>query len=1088
MPEANPQRRLVRASAGTGKTYALTTRYLALLRAGVDPSTILATTFTRKAAGEIFQRVLTRLAGAVLDDDQRTRLEAALRDDGLLYADAQRLSSVDCADMLTRLVDRLDRTAIGTLDGFFARLCGVFALDLGLPVDPTLTDDGSALAAELRESAIQAMLGQAADEGFAALLTLLRQLHHDTTKRSVTASLDGIFRGDADGLYTTFRQARASDTWPTLDPPGTLDDENLHRLAVQLAESKPQLPTTKAGRAHASWAKALGTALGHLHTHRWGALLGGGLVKAALADGTYYGQAMSPELRVLCEQAGRHALARLIETLNLQHRSAWRLLDHFADHFEHRCAEQHVLLFADLTDRLARHLRLLNPDSAHPTDPAVLRWRNELTYRIDGRIEHLLIDEFQDTSVDQFAVLHPIIDEITVDASSSRTLFVVGDAKQSIYGWRGGRVELFDTLVRQLEPAGLDQRVLDRSFRSSDGVLHPVNAVFGPLLETPAWEAHAQAKQRFAEDFRPHAAADPELPGEFRLITTPTSTTDDASTSTQDGDPDPSSAHAHEHGTAQHLQQLAERWPAASFGALVRTNAQANALLQACRRLGLPASGETGAALTDHPAVNAVLAAMTLADHPGDAIAAFHVAHTPLGPVLKLESDRPGNAQRVSRRIREELAARGYAAVVARWVAALAPACDAAGLRRLRQLVGLAERYRPAAILRPDAFVRFVRASRVEDPSTGRVRIMTVHRAKGLEFDAVVLPYLHDDQRFRPVLLEQRDGDTGPVTAVYRAGKRELREHLPELQALYAQAESRHAYEQLCTLYVALTRAKHATHVLTPPASHRDPRKSDSMLALLLHALVPDDRNLRSPQTTAYAHEHRGGADPYLSAKRPQQSGDPAPDTQARVWPARSQAKPDHPSSLAPSRPLEPEAPQSLAEQILGSPHPAERTAMLGGTRIHQAFRSIRFTDEDDRVIPETTPPDIADHVRHALAQPPIRDALARRGAQDLRRELPLSRLDDQGRIVHGVIDRLVWWSNTNGQALRAEVQDFKSDAPAADRDDDAGLTDWLEDRRARHEAQLEHYRHAAAAWLDLAPAQVEAALLFTSVGRVVRW
>src|SRR5262245_16751699 len=101
----------IRASAGSGKTHQLTNRYLALLAAGVDPESILATTFTRKAAGEILERVLGRLAEAAGDaqaaDDLDQQIGAAAR------------SRADFVALLRRMVQCLHRARIGTLDSFY---------------------------------------------------------------------------------------------------------------------------------------------------------------------------------------------------------------------------------------------------------------------------------------------------------------------------------------------------------------------------------------------------------------------------------------------------------------------------------------------------------------------------------------------------------------------------------------------------------------------------------------------------------------------------------------------------------------------------------------------------------------------------------------------------------------------------------------------------------------------------------------------------------------------------------------------------------------------------------------------------------
>ena len=116
--------RLISASAGSGKTYALTTQYLTLLRArhqevlsgradSLRLESLLAATFTRKAAGEIFDRILTRLAAGALHEPGLTDLRRALNDDTLL--------GEDCQDLLLSLCRSLHRVQVGTLDSFFQR-------------------------------------------------------------------------------------------------------------------------------------------------------------------------------------------------------------------------------------------------------------------------------------------------------------------------------------------------------------------------------------------------------------------------------------------------------------------------------------------------------------------------------------------------------------------------------------------------------------------------------------------------------------------------------------------------------------------------------------------------------------------------------------------------------------------------------------------------------------------------------------------------------------------------------------------------------------------------------------------------------
>ena len=118
---------LIRASAGTGKTFQLSNRYLGLMQAGAMPDQILATTFTRKAAGEILDRVVVRLAEAALNEPARRELAK--------WLSSPSLSQDRCHQLLQVLIRQLHRLKICTLDSFFAQLAGSFSLELGLPPD-----------------------------------------------------------------------------------------------------------------------------------------------------------------------------------------------------------------------------------------------------------------------------------------------------------------------------------------------------------------------------------------------------------------------------------------------------------------------------------------------------------------------------------------------------------------------------------------------------------------------------------------------------------------------------------------------------------------------------------------------------------------------------------------------------------------------------------------------------------------------------------------------------------------------------------------------------------------------------------------
>ena len=224
---------------------------------------------------------------------------------------------------------------------------------------------------------------------------------------------------------------------------------------------------------------------------------------------------------------------------------------------------------------------------------------------------------------------------------------------------------------------------------------------------------------------------------------------------------------------AQLIGELHAREPRASVGVLVRTNKVVSYIIAALRKLGIPASGEGGTPLTDAAPVNALLALLRLADHPGDRLARYHVAQTPVGEMLGYTSHQAGaEANRLARRIRGQLLRDGYGFTLDRWAKALAPSCNALERARLLQMVELGFQWDGDRTLRPGDFVRLVEKQRVEDPSGARVRVMTVHQSKGLQFDVVVLPNLYpslEKSGDRSPVVPLRDRSTGRVVKVYPA-------------------------------------------------------------------------------------------------------------------------------------------------------------------------------------------------------------------------------------------------------------------------------------------------------------------------------
>jgi superfamily I DNA/RNA helicase len=257
------------------------------------------------------------------------------------------------------------------------------------------------------------------------------------------------------------------------------------------------------------------------------------------------------------------------------------------------------------------------------------------------------------------------------------------------------------------------------------------------------------------------------------------------------------------------------------------------------RKFGVAASQEGGNPLTDSAAVELILSALMMSEHPGDKRWSFHTHHSPLAQLPDFGPDL----------IRDWITDVGIAETIERLADSLAPVCDARDSIRLRQLVQLSISYDTGTAPRVRDFVRMVRQKRVERPQAAQIRVMTVHQSKGLEFDAVILPQLDADlSRASGQCIAQvpRLGDP-PAALTRYVGK----DFWHFLSADWQQAFRDHAQqsitEAICLLYVAITRARQAVYMLLPPAS-KAAYEDKQAGALIYHALgaptEPDQENV----------------------------------------------------------------------------------------------------------------------------------------------------------------------------------------------------------------------------------------------------
>jgi ATP-dependent helicase/nuclease subunit A len=1045
-------RELILASAGSGKTYRISSHLIALLARGEPADEIFASTFTRKAAGEILDRVLRRLAEASLDVNKATELG---RDTGQDGADPDFWLGV-----LDRTVRRLHRLNIGTLDAFFVRAVRSFAPDLGLPEGWTIADDVA--VDQVSDAALQDVIANA-DAG--ELTALVRAMASGRVRRSVRDSLLSEV-GDLMRVHYALDPS-ADDPWGSFGDghsAGATPDERA-RLADRLLVEP--VPFTKAGKPVANYVNGATRCADAIRRADWAVLVGETMFQRAITGEIFSSHPIPQPLQSLLHEARVMARADMAARCARQARALERFAVMYAGAVERRRRETGLYGFEDLTRELG--------------GPDPLAARPDLFYRLDARTRHILLDEFQDTATPQWEALAPLLEELLAGHLDERAAVVVADPKQSIYGWRGGTPALVEMLQQRY---GLDGEPLLRSWRSSPVVLDVVNRVFGGMEALEMWDRNEGDGARVRDwmrAFQAHEAVHPDLPGYVRI------------------EAGPRPAHPGRKVkpeicrlAAEHVAQLRRAAPDRGIGVLTRTNAAVAQLILELKNAGVRASEEGGSPVTDAAPVTAVLALLRLADHPGNGIVRYHVARTPLGPALGYADYRDDDAtRRLARDVRSRLMDDGYGRTIADLAAKLTHACDARERRRLEQLVELAFRFEPGATLRPSDFVTWARAQGVDDPTSSGVRVMTVHQAKGLEFDVVVLPDL-DGSLVKTATkgpLVYRPEPTARITRAFPflgSKSRTLFPDIAELAAAVEQARSACLRDSLSSLYVAMTRARYALHVIVMADGERGPGTGCTYARVLRDTLYPaadvtegavlyecgdPEWHRTAPSGTATGETAAPPAHPAVALR---QDG-----VRRRVLPRRS------PSDLEGGVHVD------LANVLrLGAAAARDR-----GSIVHLWFEQVGWVEDGvpeygrlaelarriDPDIDDDAVVELAGSFARWLGVPAVHGLLSSAGPDEgahVECEVPFIHRDGDV-MLEGIIDRLVL-HREDGRATAAHIIDYKTDAIAA------GDNDALAARVDHYRPQLEAYRRAVAGMYGIELDRIRASLVFLERGAVV--
>jgi len=1018
-------RLLILANAGSGKTHELVTRCIKLLALGEQPEEILALTFTKKAAAEFLQKLFERLGDAAESERQRSDLAADL---GLAAVTREQ-----CITWMHQLLAALPRLSMGTMDQFFGRIVRGFPFELGMAREFELLDD--AARQENLRTTLERLFREGADDpqALADLVELLRQGSRNRSDASALRDLQQV----VSELHEQIAGPSKDVAWGDPRTIWARPDENELLTAPPPALAAraflEEVDDTQGSELSADFRGYLQDMVNRASQRAPGAGLGSPLAKFAgylgnpwklvkkynavfLNIGRRGRLVQRGRLEQRCRELRNSLLGAELRSRLSSSAAIHRLLQRYEKIYGQTVRGTGALTFADVTEILTGHSGKL---------------KDSIAYRLDSRHKHWLLDEFQDTSRAQWAVLEPLISEVLMDSGDERTFFYVGDTKQSIYGWRGGDDRLFREIYRHYnknKKDHIEEAELALSWRSDRAIIEVVNAVFDAgQVAALAGDFHLppEVASRWREGWVAHQCRDQAGPGYVRLH--------DLSVASA---PDDLEAIDRElvRLIAEEIKPIERRLGCA---VLTRSGRMAEHYAKVLEKAGIKTVTEGRfAACQANPESLALLAAVRCVASPADVIAREHLLASPFGESLRGAESRE-NISRFRAAALSSAADSGFAATVRGWIAQTAntsPVDPAKVAALVDAATEFDARRRPADDWR--AFINHLEHYALqENESPGVVRVMTVHKAKGLGMDVVILPELGGHQSLSQLKLSGislRRDDEGQVVWGLDLPPAEMCEADTELRRAREDLKAHQSFGELCVFYVAMTRAKRAVYCLT--AERQERKNAARWLEQTFPAGTAGEAIREVGDRQWFLHAPPGEIEPPILIEG---------------------------QSLRPASALTPAAAPSSHE---GEDIPAGMILNGGaarhlGTEVHELLAQVEWRGDQPDFAPASS--QAVRLVRAFLASDRAAVLEKPTGNHVLWRERAFD-VEIDGQPVSGIFDRVHIELAKDGQPASAQIYDFKTDKGNVD-------------LRERYKDQLDAYRQAAATLLRLPVGKVQA-------------
>lgn len=919
------------ASAGSGKTYTLVKEYLRIILMANRPDAyrnILAITFTNKAVHEMKSRIVDSLVGFASDAPSpkiAALMEVLAVETGLSVPQLKAKANA----ILRHLIHNYAAFDISTIDKFTHRIIRTFAHDLELPLSFEVSLDTENLLAE----AVDAVIAQAGENPELTELLLSYTLEKTDDDKSWDVSRDILETGKL-LLRETNRNEIALLSETSITQFRTIRDQLRDTIKAIEAESR-ELATRALGLITQNGIDPASFYSSYVPKHFL--KVQQGAIEIKEGHYKYLEAAEGKRYPAKASASDKAAIDSIADTL-LELLVALNALA--ARHLFYTALSRNITPMS-LLNTVARQLAVIRDEqNLVPISDFNAIIHNEIKNqpapfiyeRIGERYRHFFIDEFQDTSEMQWGNLIPLIDNAlsgTDDYGQKGTLLIVGDPKQSIYRWRGGKAEQFIELSKGLHPfknPDWKSFALETNRRSATQIIDFNNEFFRYLAGRFEHPDYADLYQN-----RSAQLPNEKIGGYVRLDFLPVTTMEE-----EEDTPDIRFAKA----TAETIEEVRRRgFSYSDIAILTRKTGQGISVARYLTSIGVPIVSSETLLIANAPEVQLLLCAFRYLNHPGDAeskaLFLFQVgaatAKEPLHDFIATGLDCYDEAS-----LEQWLETQG-----------LPFRFSHARTKGMYEMAGMV-----TAVFLPDrhnAYIQYFLDLVLEREQRGQggladfleywdkkghtfsipspegrdaVRILTIHKSKGLEFPVVIMPYAEEDFSKKPrekLWLDADDPQLG-LPKVLVDSSSAVMQFGESAREVYAAKKQEELLDNVNVLYVALTRAEEQLYIISSlNLTNKGEPKPNTLSGFFLGYLM--EKGIFDPAKTEYTF------------------GDPA-----RLSTTERSVRAAYPIAKVP-RPLNFQAIR-IARREASMWGSRQQEAIAYGTMLHDILATVRTADD----------------------------------------------------------------------------------------------------------------------------------------------